>query len=127
MARQRAMTYIESVPGIDREAIAIWGDSYSAAEVIVVGAVDERPAAVVAQIPAIGARLPPPDPDGALFTALSDTVRDGSIDGRPQDTTGPLRSCPPTNWGRRHCSHRSRRSGGSSTTAAATARDGRIA
>ena len=85
-----AMTYLESVPGIDREAIAIWGDSYSAAEVIVVGAVDERPAAVVAQIPAIGAHLPPPDPDGALFFALRDTVRDGSIDGGPRDTTGPL-------------------------------------
>lgn len=85
-----AMTFTESVPGIDSEAIAIWGDSYSAAEVIVVGAVDERPAAVVAQIPAIGPHLPPPDPDGVLFSALRDTVRDGPVDGGPQDTTGPL-------------------------------------
>lgn len=85
-----AMTFVEALPGIDREAIAIWGDSYSAAEVIVVGAVDNRPAAIVAQIPAIGARLAPPDPDGALFAALRDTLRDGSVDGGPQDTTGPL-------------------------------------
>ncbi|HWC12684.1 MAG TPA: CocE/NonD family hydrolase [Acidimicrobiales bacterium] len=85
-----AMTYMESVPGIDPDAMAIWGDSYSAAEVIVVGAVDTRPAAVVAQIPAIGARLAPPDPDGALFAALRHTVLDGSVDGGPQDTTDPL-------------------------------------
>lgn len=85
-----AITYIGSIPTIDRSAIAIWGDSYSAAEVIVVGAVDERVAAVVAQIPAIGARRPPPDPEGALFTALRQTIRDGSVDGGPQHTTGPL-------------------------------------
>ena len=85
-----AMTYIESVPGIDRDAIAIWGDSYSAAEVIVVGAVDERPAAVVAQIPAIGARPAPPDQGGALFAALCDTLGDGSVSGGPADTIGPL-------------------------------------
>lgn len=85
-----AMTYLESVPGIDRDAIAIWGDSNSAAEVIVVGAVDQRPAAVIAQIPAIGARHAPPDADGALFAALGDTVRAGSLHGGPQETTGPL-------------------------------------
>lgn len=85
-----AITYIESLPGIDGDGVAIWGDSYSAAEAIVVGAVDDRPAAVVAQIPAIGAKLAPPDPDGALFLALRDTVRDGSVAGGPQETTGPL-------------------------------------
>jgi alpha-beta hydrolase superfamily lysophospholipase len=55
-----AITFVESAPGIAPDAIAIWGDSYSAAEVIVVGAVDERPAAVVAQVPAMGPQLPPP-------------------------------------------------------------------
>jgi len=85
-----AMTYLESVAGIDCDAIAIWGDSYSAAEVVVVGAVDDRPAAVVAQIPAIGARHAPPDPNGTLFAALGDTVRGGSVHGGPQETTGPL-------------------------------------
>lgn len=85
-----ALSYLESVDGIDCDAIAVWGDSYSAAEVIVVGAVDARPAAVVAQIPAIGARPAPPDPNGAMFAALGDTVRGGAVHGGPQDTTGPL-------------------------------------
>ncbi len=85
-----AMTYIRSVPGIDPEAIVLWGDSYSAAEVIVVGAVDERPAAVIAQVPAMGPDLPPPDPGAALFAALRDTLHGGSVDGGPEDTTGPI-------------------------------------
>lgn len=85
-----AMTYLGSVQGIDPGAITLWGDSYSAAEVIVVGAVDERPAAVIAQIPALGPHLPPADPDGILFEALRDALDGGSVGGRPQDTTGPL-------------------------------------
>lgn len=64
-----AITFVGSLDGIDSGAIAIWGDSYSAAEVLVVGAVDERVAAVVAQVPACGPELPPSDPDGSLFAA----------------------------------------------------------
>ena len=85
-----AMTFLESVPGINGDAIAIWGDSYSAAEAIVVGGVDGRPAAVVAQIPATGRGLPPPDPHGSMFAALCDTLRDGDVNGEADDTTGPL-------------------------------------
>lgn len=65
-------------------------DRYSAAEVIVVGAVDERPAGAIAQIPAIGPHLPPPDPDGALFSALRDTLPHGPVGGGATDTTRPL-------------------------------------
>lgn len=85
-----AMTFVESLAGIDGGAIAIWGDSYSAAEVLVVGSVDERAAAVVAQVPACGAKLPPPDADGSLFAALRQTILDGEIGGGPEDTLGPL-------------------------------------
>lgn len=85
-----AMTYLESAPGVDPGAMAIWGDSYSAAEVIAVGAVDERPAAIVAQVPAMGPHLPPPDPDGSLFAAFHDTLLQGPIDTEPAETTGPL-------------------------------------
>ncbi len=85
-----AITYVSSVSGIDRNAIALWGDSYSAPGAIVVAAVDTRTAAVVAQVPAIGRELPPPDPGGSLFARLADTLRDGSVEGTPEDTTGPL-------------------------------------
>lgn len=85
-----AMTYLQALPDVDSGAIVLWGDSYSAAQVIVVGAVDDRPAAVISQIPAIGPRLPPPDPDGVLFAELRSTLLHGSVAGGPDDTTGPL-------------------------------------
>ena len=54
--------------------MALWGDSMSAAEVIVVGAIDARVKAVVAQVPACGDNPPPPDPDGSLFAAIREKL-----------------------------------------------------
>ncbi len=76
-----AMTFVASLAGIDRGAIAIWGDSYSAAEVLVVGAVDDRVRAAVAQVPACGPAPSPPDADGSLFAAMRETLLHGEIGG----------------------------------------------
>lgn len=84
-----AMTFLESVPDIDPGAIALWGDSYSAAEVFIVGAVDDRPNAIVAQVPAMGPQLPPPDSDGAAFTALRETMDSGDVDAIADATANP--------------------------------------
>ncbi len=94
-----AMTYVESVPDLDSGAIVLWGDSYSAAQVIIVGAVDERPVAVISQVPAVGRQLPPPDPDGRLFAEVGTTLRRGSVAGGPDDTTGPLPVVSPDQLG----------------------------
>ncbi|MGI8632336.1 MAG: alpha/beta hydrolase [Solirubrobacterales bacterium] len=85
-----AITFLESIPDIDRDSIALWGDSYSAAEALIVAAVDGRPAAVIAQVPAFGGQPAPPDPDGSLFSALSETLREGAVEGGPGDRNGPL-------------------------------------
>jgi pimeloyl-ACP methyl ester carboxylesterase len=85
-----AMTFVATLPGIDDTRIALWGDSFSAAVALVVAGVDERVAAVVAQVPATGNELAPPDPDGALYAALRDTLRNGDITGGPDHTVGPL-------------------------------------
>jgi pimeloyl-ACP methyl ester carboxylesterase len=86
-----AVTFVGSLADIDSGAIAIWGDSYSAAEVLVVGAVDERVAAVVAQVPACGPVLPTPDPDGSMFAAMRDTLLHGEIGRATEGTTdGPM-------------------------------------
>jgi len=85
-----AVTYVQSLDGIDHERIALWGDSYSAAEILVVAAVDDRVGAVVAQVPSLGAEPPPPDPDGSLFAALRETLQHGDVAGGPLDTQGPL-------------------------------------
>ena len=87
-----AITFVESLPEIDRTKIAIWGDSYSAGQVIVVGAIDPRVKAIVAQIPAIGGESPPPDIDGSLFAGIRETLLHGDVvvSSTPETTAGPI-------------------------------------
>ena len=82
-----AIDFVTTLPEIDASRIAIWGDSMSGNEVRVVGALDERVSVVVAQVPAIGRTLPPPDPDGELFAALRETFFDGDVNGTPETTS----------------------------------------
>jgi pimeloyl-ACP methyl ester carboxylesterase len=83
-----AVSFASTLPGIDPSAIALWGASYSANLALIVAAVDERPAAVVAGIPAAGATMPPPDPDGSLFEALKEMLLEGDIE--TGERVGPM-------------------------------------
>jgi cephalosporin-C deacetylase-like acetyl esterase len=62
-----AISFLTTRPEIDASRIAVWGDSLSAAEVLVVGAVDSRVRAVVAQIPACGPQVPTTNPTEQQF------------------------------------------------------------
>ena len=48
---RHAITYLCTLPGIDRERIGVWGSSYSGGHVIVLGAIDKRIKCVVSQVP----------------------------------------------------------------------------
>jgi pimeloyl-ACP methyl ester carboxylesterase len=85
-----ALNFVSALPAIDQHRIAIWGDSLSGAEVIVVGALDERVKAIVAQVPACGEQLPPHDPGGKLFGALRETFLHADLCAIPNTTKGPL-------------------------------------
>jgi pimeloyl-ACP methyl ester carboxylesterase len=85
-----AMDFLAKRPEVDANRMALWGDSMSAAEVIVVGAIDPRVKAVVAQVPACGDNPPPADPDGSLFAAIKATFLNGDVSGTPENTFGPL-------------------------------------
>jgi hypothetical protein len=85
-----AMSFLATRPDIDASRIAIWGDSMSAAEVIVVGSIDRRAKAVIAQVPACGDNPPPPDLDGALFEAIRQKFSSGDVSATPETTIGPL-------------------------------------
>jgi fermentation-respiration switch protein FrsA (DUF1100 family) len=85
-----AMTFLAGRPEVDAGRIALWGDSMSAAEVLVVGAIDPRVKAVIAQVPACGDNPPPADPDGALFASIRDKLLDGDVGATPENTIGPL-------------------------------------
>jgi uncharacterized protein len=50
---RHAITYLQTMPGVDRDRIGIWGTSYSGGHCIVLGAIDKRIRAVVAQVPLI--------------------------------------------------------------------------
>src|SRR6202034_1617498 len=50
---RHAITYAITLPETDASRIGIWGSSYSGGHVLVVGAIDRRVKAVVAQVPLI--------------------------------------------------------------------------
>jgi uncharacterized protein len=85
-----ALNFLEEREKIDASRVALWGDSMSAAVVMVVGAIDPRVKAVVAQVPACGDNPPPPDPDGSLFAAIREKFLNGDVSGTPENTIGPL-------------------------------------
>ena len=85
-----AITFVTALPEFDTDRIAIWGDSIGGAQVVMVGAVDPRVKAIVAQVPAFGDEPPPPDPDGLLFAAFRETLLNGDISNMPQSTTETL-------------------------------------
>ncbi len=85
-----AVDYVYELPEVDRERIAIWGDSMTGGQVIAVAAIDQRVKAIVAQIPSCGDDEPREDPDGSLFASIVDTFNNANIDGTPETTMGPL-------------------------------------
>jgi fermentation-respiration switch protein FrsA (DUF1100 family) len=50
---RHAITYASGLPEVDRTRVGVWGSSYSGGHVIVVGAIDRRVKAVVAQVPLV--------------------------------------------------------------------------
>ena len=85
-----AIDFAATLPEIDATRIALWGDSMSGAEVLVVGSVDQRVKAIIAQVPAFGDSPPPPDPDGVLFAAIRETLLHGDVSGTPETTTARM-------------------------------------
>jgi fermentation-respiration switch protein FrsA (DUF1100 family) len=85
-----AITFLETVQGVDANRIGIWGTSYSGGHALVIGATDSRIRAVVAQVPTIdghasGLRRVPPHAVADLEAAFTDDQR-GQFVGRPPVT-----------------------------------------
>ncbi len=85
-----ALSFVATRPEVDPSRLAIWGDSYTAAQVIVVSACDPRPRAVVAQIPTFGPSAPTLTPTVELLNAIREILLEGDVRGTPEATTGPL-------------------------------------
>jgi alpha-beta hydrolase superfamily lysophospholipase len=85
-----AINFAESLAEIDPERIGLWGDSYSGGQVVVVGAMDRRVKAIVAQTPVFGAEPPAVEASQVNFEAIQEIFFRGDVRGSPETTTGPL-------------------------------------
>lgn len=94
-----AIDLAQTLEGIDRQRIGLWGDSYSGGEVIIVGAVDDRVSAIVAQIPVCGSRPPALEPSQANFDGIRNCLLEGDVAGGPGTTVGPLPVVSPDQLG----------------------------
>jgi len=84
-----AIDFVTTLSKIDQKRIAVWGDSTSGAEVIVVGALDDRVGAIVTQIPGDMDELPA-DPDGALFEAFREVFLQDDFEYIPNNISEPM-------------------------------------
>ncbi len=94
-----ALSFASRQPLIDPERIALWGDSYTGGEVVVVAACDERVRAVVAQCPVFGAGAPAFSPSGDALRVIRETLSGGDVNGTPETTTGPIPVVSPDQLG----------------------------
>jgi pimeloyl-ACP methyl ester carboxylesterase len=83
-----AVNYLKKVRHVQR--VALWGDSYSAMQVLVVGALIDRIAALVAQMPATGVQLPSLQPSDDRVEQMREVFTRGDITGGREHTTGPM-------------------------------------
>ena len=83
---RHAITFARQLPGVAPDRVGVWGSSYSGGHVIVVGAIDRRVRAVVAQVPLVSGwrnvlRLVRADLVGQ-FRAMFDADRDARAAGK---------------------------------------------
>lgn len=84
---RRVISYLESLPGVDRNRLGIWGTSYAGGHAIVLGATDARVRAVSVQVPIISGyeqslRRVSPDARAALQEFFNEDER-GQLRGEP--------------------------------------------
>ena len=94
-----AVTFASARPEIDPERIALWGDSYTGGQVVVVSACDSRPRVVVAQCPVFGAVVPATAPSAESLASIKSTLLNGDVSGTADTTTGPLPVVSPDQLG----------------------------
>jgi uncharacterized protein len=85
-----ALNFAERLDAVDPERIALWGDSYTGGQVIVVGAIEQRVKVIVAQCPVFGAEPPAVEPSRANFDLIKEILSRGDVRGSPETTMGPI-------------------------------------
>ena len=94
-----ALEFACTRPELDPERLALWGDSYTGGQVVVVSACDERAKVVVAQCRVFGAAVPEIRPSAEILSVIKATLLTGDVSGTPETTTGPLPVVSPDQQG----------------------------
>ena len=97
---RRAISYLETLPGVDADRIGIWGTSYAGGHAITLGATDRRIRCVVAQVPTIsgfeqGRRRVSPENTPALEASIAEDER-AIFRGAPPRYTAVVAADPAT-------------------------------
>jgi alpha-beta hydrolase superfamily lysophospholipase len=85
-----AVKFAGNLKVVDPERIALWGDSYTGGQVIVVGAVEQRVKVIVAQCPVIGAEPLQIEPNKENFGIFKEILLHGDLRGTAETTIGPM-------------------------------------
>jgi uncharacterized protein len=85
-----AVKFVERLDEVDPERIALWGDSYTGGQVIIIGAIEQRVKVIVAQCPVFGAEPPAVDPSQANFDIIKEIISRGDVRGSPETSIGPI-------------------------------------
>jgi hypothetical protein len=85
-----AISWVSALDEVDSDRIGIWGDSLSGAVGLAVAGIDARVSALAVQVPALGAELPPEDPDGSLYRAFKETILSGDVQPSSSEVQGPM-------------------------------------
>ena len=87
---RHAITFAQTLDGVDRGRVGVWGTSYAGGHVLVVAAIDRRVGCVVSQVPTISGwestlrRIPPPALPGQRQAFDADRMR--ALRGGPPKT-----------------------------------------
>ncbi len=85
-----AMDFALRLPQVNPEKLALWGDSYTGGQVVVVSACDARAKVILAQCPVFGPVAPAEAPTRQTMAQIQLTLQSGDVRGTPETTTGPI-------------------------------------
>lgn len=85
-----AMDFACGLDEVDPERIALWGDSYTGGQVVVLSACDPRPKVIVAQCPVFGPSLPDVPPSADRMAQIRQTLHSGDVTSSMASSVGPL-------------------------------------
>jgi hypothetical protein len=85
-----AVDFASTLGEVDAERMALWGDSYTGGQVVVLSACDPRPKVVVAQCPVFGPAVPEMAPSPEAMEQIRRTLDRGDVTTTHASRVGPL-------------------------------------